>query len=157
MQFAIGIGVSRDFGKWDCIETNGTGTMNHRTSKAWSKATILQPHHWTSQKHNPRYIKKRFLSSFFLSSHWRTELPRYIFAEWAWWRDWKGQITNHCRYESCSSAKREKENYQLQLVLQRDLFFTKNITIDTKRFEFRRGCCRDSGTLHYIGYWCLYT
>jgi len=47
MHLAIGIGVSWDVGKWACIETNGMGTMNHRTSKAGSEGTILQRHDGT--------------------------------------------------------------------------------------------------------------
>lgn len=81
MRLAIGIDVSRDVGKWDCIETNGTGTMNHRTSKARSEATILQPHHWTPRKHRPRHRKKRFLSAFSIFSLTNSNFPTVHLCE----------------------------------------------------------------------------
>lgn len=48
--YAIGIGVSRDVGKRDCIdETNGTGTMNHRNVKSTKRS-----HHFAAASLNPR-------------------------------------------------------------------------------------------------------
>lgn len=78
MHLAIGIGVSWDVGKWACIETNGMGTMNHRTSKAGSEGTILQRHDGNSVKHSLAVYKEPFFLLFLFSSsfHW-VPSPRY--------------------------------------------------------------------------------
>ena len=114
MRLAIGIGVSRDVGKWDCIETNGTGTMNHRTSKARSEATILQPHHWTPRKHRPRYIKKRFLSAFSIFSLTNSNFPTVHLCEaclvaWLERVDYKSLLLRELCLDREKRKKRKKK------------------------------------------------
>lgn len=124
---------------WD--KWHGNDESSYVKSMKWS-------HHFAavslnSVEHSPRYIKKRFLFGFsiFSLANWAFT-ARYLCTgssvAWLERADYKSLPLRELWLD-------KKKTHQLRHVLQRDpLFclFTKNITVDTKRFKICREHCR---------------